>query len=238
VLEKVFYTSVLVRDQDKALDYRYDRVASPLASYREGLGLESPGVVGRAYVGDDQDVRIVARSPCALLHPMRETRLPRPGAARRTLDGTMFLLALIVVPLLEVAAFVAVGLSIGWLLAIALLAGASLLGVVALRAEGRAALAGFSLAASGRRSPGPAALDAALGLLGAVLLVVPGFLTGAVGAVLLVSPTRQALRRALSRHLARRVMLFGVAAERFSRRAAPADVDGTAIDDNPAQLGR
>jgi UPF0716 protein FxsA len=150
----------------------------------------------------------------------------------------MFLLALIAVPLLEVAAFVAVGLSVGWPLAIALLVGMSLLGVVALRAEGRAALAGVSLAASERRSPGPAAVDAALGLLGAVLLVVPGFVTGVLGAVLLISPTRHALRRTLSRHLARRVMRFGVAAQRFSPRASPADVDATAIDDDRAQLGR
>jgi UPF0716 protein FxsA len=150
----------------------------------------------------------------------------------------MFLLALITVPLLELAAFVAVGLEVGWLLAIALLAGMSLLGVVALRGEGRAALAGVSLAASGRRSPGPAAVDAALGLLGAVLLVVPGFVTGALGVVLLISPTRHVLRRALSRHLARRVMRFGVAAQRFSPGARPADVDATAIDDDRAQLGR
>jgi UPF0716 protein FxsA len=150
----------------------------------------------------------------------------------------MFLLALIAVPLLELAAFVAVGLSVGWLLAIALLAAMSLLGVLALRAEGRAALAGVALAASERRSPGPAALDAALGLLGAVLLVVPGFVTGVVGAVLLISPTRHALRRALSRHLARRVMLWGFAAQRFSPRAGPADVDSSAIDEDLAQLGR
>jgi UPF0716 protein FxsA len=150
----------------------------------------------------------------------------------------MFLLALILVPLLELAAFVAVGLSVGWLLAIALLAGMSLLGVVALRAEGRAALAGVSLAAAERRSPGPAAVDAALGVVGAVLLVIPGFVTGALGAVLLISPTRHVLRRALSRHLARRVMLFGFAAQRFRPRASPADVDASAIDDDLAQLGR
>jgi UPF0716 protein FxsA len=150
----------------------------------------------------------------------------------------MFLLALIALPLLEVAAFVAVGLAVGWLLAIALLAGASLLGVLALRAEGRAALAGVSLAASERRSPGPPAVDAALGLLGAVLLAVPGFVTGALGALLLISPTRHAVRRMLSRHLAVRVMRFAVTAERFSPRPHPAAVDATAIDDDRAQLGR
>lgn len=150
----------------------------------------------------------------------------------------MFLLALIAVPLLELAAFVAVGLEVGWLLAIALLAGMSLLGAVALRAESRAALAGVSLAASERRSPAPAAIDAALGLLGAVLLLLPGFVTGALGVVLLISPTRHAVRRTLSRHFARRVMRFGIAAERFSPRAGRVDVDATAIDDDLPQLGR
>ena len=150
----------------------------------------------------------------------------------------MLLLALIALPLLEVAAFVAVGLAVGWLLAIVLLAGTSLLGVFVLRAESRAALASVSLAASQGRSPGPAAVDAALGLLGAVLLVVPGFVTGALGAVLLISPTRHALRRTLSRRLARRVMGFGVAVQRFGPRASPADVDATAIDDDRPQLGR
>jgi UPF0716 protein FxsA len=148
----------------------------------------------------------------------------------------MFLLALIAVPLLELAAFVAVGLSLGWLPAITLLAAMSLLGVAALRAKSRAAFAGVSLAASERRSPGPAALDAALGLLGAGLLVVPGFVTGALGAVLLISPTRDALRRALSRHLARRVMRFGFAAQRFTPRAGPADVDASASDEELPQL--
>jgi UPF0716 protein FxsA len=94
----------------------------------------------------------------------------------------------------------------------------------------------MSLAAWEHRSPEPPALDAALGLLGAVLLVVPGFVTGVVGAVLLISPTRHALRRTLSRHLARRVMRFGVVVERFSPR--PADVGATAIDDDRPQLGR
>ena len=149
----------------------------------------------------------------------------------------MLLLALIALPLLEVAAFVAVGLAVGWLLAIVLLAGTSLLGVFVLRAESRAALARVSLAASEGRSPGPAAVDAALGLLGAVLLVVPGFVTGALGAVLLISPTRHAVRRMLSRHLAGRVMRFAVVAERFSTRPAPADVDATAIEGDRAQLG-
>ncbi len=156
----------------------------------------------------------------------------------------MFLLAFIVFVLLEVLAFVAVGLAIGWGLAIALLLGVSLLGVFVLRAEGRAVFARVSLAASERRPPGPAAVEAALGMLGAILLVFPGFLTGAVGLALLLPPTRRLVRRLLSRHLARRVTRFVVAAQRFGPRAGgavrprPADVEGSAIEDEPEQLGR
>jgi UPF0716 protein FxsA len=153
----------------------------------------------------------------------------------------MFLLVLIAVPLVEVAAFVAVGAAAGWVLAVALLLGTSLLGVFMLRAVSRGALVRITRAASARRSPGPAAVDAALGLLGAVLLVVPGFVTDALGLPLLFPPTRRFVRRALSRQIARRVMGVAVVAERFAPAAsamAPADVESTAVDDERGQLGR
>jgi UPF0716 protein FxsA len=154
----------------------------------------------------------------------------------------MLLLALLAVPLVEVLAFVAVGLAIGWWLAVALLLGTSLLGVLVLRAEGRAALARVSLAASERSSPGPAAVNAALGLLGALLLVVPGFVTDALAVPLLLGPTRALVRRLLSRHLARRVTRFVVVARRFGPSAAPThpaeDIEATAIEDEPRQLER
>lgn len=153
----------------------------------------------------------------------------------------MFLLALIAVPIVEVAAFVSVGLAAGWPIAVALLLGTSLLGVFVLRAESRAALVSISRAASERRSPGPTAVDAALGVLGAVLLVVPGFVTAALGLPLLFPPTRRVVRRALSRQIARRVLRVVSVAERFSPAAAarpPADIDATAVDDDRGRLGR
>jgi UPF0716 protein FxsA len=150
----------------------------------------------------------------------------------------MFLLALIAMPLAEVLAFVAVGLTIGWALAVALLIASSLVGFVALRAESRAALSRLSVAASGAGRVPAAALETALGLLGAMLLLVPGFVTSAIGVVLLIPATRRGVQRLLSRHLSRRVMNFAVVAERFGSRSRPADVDGTAVDDDLPQLGR
>jgi UPF0716 protein FxsA len=152
----------------------------------------------------------------------------------------MLLLILIAVPVVEVFVFIEVGLAIGWVLATVLLVGTSLVGVPLLRVQGRSALRRVSLAVSERRGTGGAALDGALGFLGCVLLVVPGFLTDALGALLLFPPTRTLLRRWISRRYASRVMSFASTAARFSprgRAAWPADVESTAVEDDQDQLG-
>lgn len=153
----------------------------------------------------------------------------------------MFVLILIGVPVLEVFVFIEVGRAIGWLLAVVLLLGTSVLGVQLLRIQGRSAIERVSLAVSERRAPGRAAVDGALGFLGALLLVVPGFVTALLGALLLFPATRRLARRWMSRHYAARVMSFTAAARRFApgNRGAPAfDVESTAVDDDPDQLSR
>jgi UPF0716 protein FxsA len=158
----------------------------------------------------------------------------------RRLSAVLFFLILIGVPALEVFVFIEVGLAIGWLLASVLLIGISLLGLRLLRVQGRSALRRVSLAVSGRGEPGAAALDGALGFLGCILLVAPGFVTDAFGAMLLLPPTRAAVRGWISRHFARRVMSFAGTAARFSSRDPvvwPADVESTAVEGDRDQLG-
>src|ERR1700710_3272542 len=101
----------------------------------------------------------------------------------------MFAFALILVPVLEVLAFVEVGRSIGWLAALALLIATSLLGGRLLRIQGRSAIERVSRAVSERREPGRAAIDGLLGFLGAALLAIPGFLTDVLGTILLLPPS-------------------------------------------------
>src|ERR1022692_1024529 len=155
----------------------------------------------------------------------------------------MLLLVLIAVPVLEALAFIEVGLAIGWLAAIALLLGISLLGWQLLRVQGRAAIDRVSLAVVERRPAGATGIDSALGLLGALLLVIPGFLTDAVGALLLWRPTRALTRRWISRRYVARLVSFAASAGRFAsgtRGAAgsgEADVESTVIEDDPHQLG-
>lgn len=156
------------------------------------------------------------------------------------LSLAMFVLLLIGLAVVEVIAFIEVGLAIGWPLAIVLLIGTSLLGVPLLRIQGRDALRRLSVAMSERRGPGTAALDGALGFLGCVLLLVPGFVTDAFGALLLLPPTRVLLRRWIARRYAAGVMSFATSAARFAPRDSavrPADVDSTAVEDDPKQLG-
>jgi UPF0716 protein FxsA len=155
----------------------------------------------------------------------------------------MFVLLLIAVPLVEVLAFIEVGEAIGWLLALLLLIGTSVLGVQLLRVQGRAAIDRLALARAGGRPTADGAIDGALGLLGAALLAVPGFVTDTLGVLLLLRPTRALVRRRLSRHYAARLMRFLSRTARFSagagaRSRPPADVDSTAIDDDFDQLGR
>src|SRR6202049_57567 len=152
----------------------------------------------------------------------------------------MFVLVLIGVPVVEVFAFIEVGRAIGWLLAVVLLLGASVLGARLLRHQGRSAVDRVSLAVPEHRAPARAAIDAALGFLGGVLLVVPGFLTDVLGALLLFPPTRTLTRRWISRHYAGRVMSFVTTAGRYARserRARPAEGGSTAVAGDSARLG-
>jgi UPF0716 protein FxsA len=160
------------------------------------------------------------------------------GGQARIGARELFLLVLIAVPVLEVFVFIEVGHAIGWLLAVVLLLGTSLLGLQLVRFQGRAAIERVSVAVSEHRAPGRAAIDGALGFLGATLLVVPGFLTDAFGALLMLPPTQALAGRWLSRHYAARLMSFVATAGRFTSRGGvpPADVESTAIDDDLDQL--
>jgi UPF0716 protein FxsA len=154
----------------------------------------------------------------------------------------MLLLVLILgVPAVEIFVFVEVGRAIGWLLALVLLLGTSLLGAWLVRIQGRSAIERVSLAVAERRAPARAAVDGALGFLGGLLLVVPGFATDALGALLVFSPTRALARRWLSRRYAGRAMSFVATTGRFATRergVRPADVESTAVDEDLDELDR
>jgi UPF0716 protein FxsA len=153
----------------------------------------------------------------------------------------LLLLLPIAVLAIEVLVFIEIGHAIGWPAATLLLIGISLLGALLLRVRGRAAIERVSQAVSERRMPGRAAIDGALGLLGCVLLIVPGFLTGVLGCLLLLPTSRRLVRALLLRHYTARLVGFLAMTGRFSARArgaSPADVESTVVEDDLDQLGR
>jgi UPF0716 protein FxsA len=149
-------------------------------------------------------------------------------------------LLFIVVPLVELYVIIQVGQAIGAVPTILILLGDSLLGSVLLRSQGRVTWRRFTGALAEGRPPAREVLDGGLVILGGAFLLTPGFVTDVLGLVLLLPPTRAAVRGAIVRRFSRRFFIR-VAARRGSPRAQaptgasrsagpPYDVDGTATD--------
>lgn len=151
----------------------------------------------------------------------------------------MFLLIFIVLPLVEIFAFIEVGLAIGWIWALLLLFGTSIIGFRMARSQGRTALRELSRAFSERRPPRATAMDGALGSIGGLLLLIPGFVTDVIGAVLLLPPAKKLVRAWLTTHYGGRYVAYAATAGSFARgtvRRRPADVESTAIEEDLGQL--
>ncbi|HET6570568.1 MAG TPA: FxsA family protein [Solirubrobacterales bacterium] len=153
----------------------------------------------------------------------------------------------IAVPILELYVIVKVGGLIGILPTLVLLFAMSLLGATLLRHQGRGAWQRFNRALGERRFPGREVADGLMITIGGVLLLTPGFITDAVGLLLLMPPTRAIARRVLQAWVARRFLVVGIggmrgAPPRYSPGPGPAsrpyDFEGTAeeIDSDDPQL--
>ena len=112
---------------------------------------------------------------------------------------------LVVVPLAEVTAMIAVGQWIGAWEAVALLFVVSLVGFVLVKQQGGGAWRRIRSEMRSGQVPTAAVLDGALVLSAGLLLLIPGFLTDIVGLALLVPPARDLIRRFAGRRITRRV---------------------------------
>lgn len=114
------------------------------------------------------------------------------------------LLALLTLPFLELAAFIAVAQLVGFLWALTLIAAGSFAGATILRHAGgnhiarvRGAMGGGAFSALQADGNGAATLFAG------ILLLIPGFITDVLGLLLLIAPLRRALAALLGLHRAR-----------------------------------
>jgi UPF0716 protein FxsA len=110
----------------------------------------------------------------------------------------VFLLALLIIwPIAELFVMVQVAEWLGFFRMLFLLFASAVVGMMILRHRGRAHWRRFRGAIDERRAPAREAFDGVMITVGALLLIVPGFISSAIGLILLFPPTRWLVRLAV-----------------------------------------
>ncbi len=121
----------------------------------------------------------------------------------------VLLLALLGIPVAEIFFIIRVARDLGIPETIGLLVAVSLVGAWLVRRSGLGVLRQIQERLARGEIPGKELVDGLLILVGGVLMLTPGFLTDAVGLLLLVPPTRLALRALLVRRYSKRLRVAG-----------------------------
>jgi UPF0716 protein FxsA len=114
-------------------------------------------------------------------------------------------LAFVVVPILELYVIIQVGSAIGALNTVFLLLVMSFLGAWLVRREGTNVWRRLQMTLASGQMPGNEVIDGVFILAGGALMLTPGFLSDIVGLILIVPPTRAALRTLVRRRFANRI---------------------------------
>lgn len=120
--------------------------------------------------------------------------------------GWALFVAFVVVPLVEIYTLIQVGQVIGAWWTILLLVLDSVVGAWLVRREGGRAWRALTTALQTGRMPARELADAGLVLVGGTLMLTPGFVTDAVGILLILPVTRPFARRLLAQVVARRLL--------------------------------
>jgi UPF0716 protein FxsA len=139
----------------------------------------------------------------------------------------MFFVGSLVLLVAEIAAFVAVGEHIGFGWAVLILLGVSAFGPFVVRRVGVGVLLRTQRRLAGGELPTKELLDGVVVLLGGVLICVPGFITDAVGLLLMLAPVRLLFIRSTGRRVARRVETMSPSRWRVINVAARTDDGGS-----------
>ena len=143
----------------------------------------------------------------------------------------LFVALLVAVPILEVYVLVQVGQRIGVWWTVLILVAEVVLGAWLLRREGARAWRALDGAFRGGRLPTGELADAALVLVGGVLLMLPGFVTDLLGLFFLIPFTRPFARSVLAFFVARRLQRAGIVPVASSRYARGTVVEGEVVPD-------
>src|SRR3954453_15753225 len=130
----------------------------------------------------------------------------RRTTRRRGFPWWLLITAFVAVPILQIYVIIQVGQVLGAWWTILLLVADSILGGWLIRREGRRAWVALTTTLQSGRMPATELADGALILVGGTLMLSPGFVTDAVGILLVLPFTRPIARRFLSRMVARRLL--------------------------------
>ncbi len=150
----------------------------------------------------------------------------------------MWLLAIALGAVLELWVFVQLAGAVGFFWALLALVGVSVTGVWLVKQAGLGVLrrAQDQLAAGGDLTR--EAVDGVLLLLAGILVAVPGFVSGALGLLLVLPPSRAAVRTLAARRLRRSRLVRRVTIIRSRTVYRPDVRDTTATEQPPGELGR
>lgn len=121
----------------------------------------------------------------------------------------VLLLVLLGIPVAEIFFIIRVARDLGIPETIGLLVAVSIIGAWLVRRSGLGVLRQIQERLARGEIPGKELVDGLLILVGGVLMLTPGFLTDAVGLLLLIPPTRLALRALLIRRYSKRLRVSG-----------------------------
>lgn len=129
-----------------------------------------------------------------------------PGPTTRRRSGLLrwLLLALVLLPFAEVATLVVVGRAIGFWWTLGLLVTLTVVGVWLIRRETTRTYRALQGALQSGKMPADEATDAILVMVGGFLLILPGFVSDALGLLLVLPLTRPLARRLLQAVVASR----------------------------------
>jgi len=144
-----------------------------------------------------------------------------------------------VIPLIELYLLLWTGSKIGFWPTVASTLAAALLGSYLAKREGLKVWREWQQALNELRPPAQGVIDGILVLVGAALLIAPGFLTDIIGLVLLFAPTRRVVASLVRRAVNRRIDRGSIRLETLDFRPGPpragdvVETTGESLDDQP-----
>lgn len=147
----------------------------------------------------------------------------------------LFLLFLLV-PVIELYVLIAIGEQIGAALTVFLVIATAIMGALLVRIQGFTTFVRAQQSIARGQAPAVELLEGLALFLSGFMLLVPGFVTDALGFVLLVPPVRQAFARHLLRN--QRFMFRGhyQQAGRYRHSREDDVIEGEVVDDDPRHL--